>query len=88
MLAPGGVLICIEPAIEFQSLWKSATRKEDASPTGGDVTYFDMPQLEKHFSTLPDLTIFKKKSIHLLPGLINIHHAISVVKQLSNNQQF
>jgi trans-aconitate methyltransferase len=51
-LAPGGALVCIEPAAEFQRLWRKLTGGKDASPTGGDVEYFTRNALRAIFADL------------------------------------
>jgi len=85
LLAPGGTLICIEPASELFHLWRSFGTNHQASPTGGQILYFDKSELADLFQNLPGAKLINTTSISLIPfaPATAIHHGISVRKLLS-----
>lgn len=80
-LNPGGVLICIEPASEFQLFWKRLTSKNNASPTGGNVTYFTEETLHELLIDLPNSSVKSYKSISFFPPIPPLHHCFAIHKQ-------
>ncbi|MCW8877226.1 MAG: class I SAM-dependent methyltransferase [Kangiellaceae bacterium] len=76
MLKPNGTLICIEPAIEFQLIWRKLTKRKNASATGGDVTYFNKADLENTLTN--QFKSVKYQPIKLAPFLPPVHHAFSI----------
>lgn len=86
MLAPGGVIICIEPAIEFIQLWRRLTGKALASPTGGDVIYFEKHELKDLFTKLEHAVIKDEMSVNLLPGMTfsSLHHGFAVTRNFES----
>jgi len=82
ILAPGGMMICIEPAIEFLNLWRRLTRTQFASPTGGSVYHFTQPELQGLFTQFDDAELKNSMSVHLLPFLRStiLHHGVAVSK--------
>lgn len=80
VLAPGGRLVCIEPASEMFILWRRLTGKESASPTGGTVGHFLQHQLNAKFAHLDCGIIGENRSVTLLPYVCStaVHHCVSV----------
>ncbi|NOX68341.1 MAG: class I SAM-dependent methyltransferase [Gammaproteobacteria bacterium] len=83
MLSPGGVMICIEPAIEILETWRRLTGKPFASPTGGSVFHFQKNDLKCLFTTLEKSTIIADMSVPLFPGakFLSLHHGFAVAKR-------
>ena len=83
MLSPDGVMICIEPAIEFLQLWRRLTGTSSASPTGGSVNHFQKDSLNSLFSGLNCADVRGEVSVNLLPGIdfSSLHHGVAVVKK-------
>jgi SAM-dependent methyltransferase len=83
MLPDGGRLICIEPAIEILRLWRLATGKANASPTGDNVHHFDRNELRSLFSGIPGAEITDSACINLIPpfSATALHHAVAVTKK-------
>jgi len=79
-LNAGGVIICIEPAVEFLDLWHFFTRTESASPTGGSVIHFNRLELKKIFPA--DGEVQDTMSVRLLPFLEStaLHHGLAICK--------
>jgi SAM-dependent methyltransferase len=82
ILSPGGVMICIEPAIEFLELWRKLTGRSFASPTGGDVHHFRKNSLTGLFSRLDNSKTTDEMSVTLLPGIgfSSLHHGVVIAK--------
>lgn len=82
MLEPGGVMISIEPAVEFNLMLSRITGKTSADPTGGDVGYFTAAECQSHFSGIPQIDSMVAEPIGLFgERIIRVHHALSVVKK-------
>jgi trans-aconitate methyltransferase len=81
-LAPGGRIICIEPASELFVLWRRLTGKTSASPTGGTVEHFLRHQLIDKFAHLENLKVVGTRSVNLLPFVdaTAVHHCVAVEK--------
>jgi SAM-dependent methyltransferase len=82
-LAPGGRIVCIEPAIEFLRLWRTITGTASASPTGGSVLHFTTGELAEPFLQQPGARLLRCRSLSLVPWLkaTALHHAIVVQKR-------
>jgi len=82
-LAPGGVMICVEPAVEYLTVWRRLTGKLFASPTGGVVTHFQKPVLRNLFANLESAIIVDDLSVKLVPGvtLSSLHHGFAISKE-------
>ncbi len=73
LLEEDGRILVIEPALEFQRLWRKIFRRENAEATGGGVTYFNKTEfLDSH---LEKFNLLKSGSINLLPGIPSLHHS-------------
>ena len=83
LLAPGGRLICIEPASEMFQLWRRLTGKESASPTAGTVQHFLLHQLEGELAHLERSVVREKRSVTILPYVVStaVHHGICLEKK-------
>lgn len=81
ILSPGGVIIYIEPALEFQVLWRKITGRTHASPTGGNVTYFTKKGLRNIVTNFDMLRVSDEKSVNLAVDSLVLHHCISIVKE-------
>jgi SAM-dependent methyltransferase len=81
LLKPGGVLICIEPAVEFNELWRKITRTPDASPTGGKVGSYVLDDLVNKVNSLSGIRLKEATSISLF-GLVPLHHCVAVEKKV------
>ena len=81
-LAPGGRILCIEPASELFILWRRLTGKTSASPTGGTVEHFLRQQLVKKFVHLEGSRVVRTRSVNLLPHIAAtaVHHCVAVEK--------
>lgn len=80
LLAPGGALVCIEPASEMFTTWRRLTGRASASPTGGQVAHFPRGELARRLLALDDTRLAGEDTISLLPGLVPtaLHHAVAV----------
>ena len=80
MLAPGGVLICIEPASEIFATWRRLTGRASASPTGGSVAHFPRGVLRDRLLALEGVRLAGEDTIMLLPfcAATALHHAAAV----------
>lgn len=80
LLAPGGVLVCIEPASEIFTTWRRLTGRASASPTGGQVAHFPRGELARRLSALAGTSLAGEDTITLLPGVgaTALHHAAAV----------
>ena len=85
-LNPGGVVICIEPAVEIVRLWRRLTGKASANPTGGTVNTYTADELWNLFSSQDGATLAAQMSVNLIPGIGStaLHHGLAVVKNRSN----
>lgn len=81
-VAPGGVFVCIEPAVEMLNLWRRLSSSGSASPTGGDVLHFRKDEMMSLFSSLPGATITKSMSVPIFPfvSATTVHHGFVVRK--------
>lgn len=81
-LAPGGRIVCIEPASELFMLWRRITGKASASPTGGTVEHFLRDQLVETFEHLGQRSIPDTRSVNLIPYIdaTAVHHCVAVQK--------
>lgn len=81
-LAPGGRILCIEPASELFILWRRLTGKTSASPTGGTVEHFLRQQLVEIFAHLDGSRVVGARSVNLLPhiGATAVHHCVAIEK--------
>ena len=81
-LAPGGRIVCIEPASELFILWRRLTGRESASPTGGTVEHFQRQQLIDKFAHLDGRRVIDSRSVTLLPYIsaTAVHHGVAVEK--------
>lgn len=81
-VAPGGALVCIEPAVELLNLWRRLASSGSASPTGGDVLHFRKNEMRSLFSSLPNATIVKSMSVSIVPfvSATTVHHGLVVRK--------
>jgi SAM-dependent methyltransferase len=82
-LNAGGKLICIEPAAEIHNLWKTITRTESASPTGGTIRTYGRSGLSALFENLPGAQVSDVTTVRLIKWLniTALHHGISVAKE-------
>jgi SAM-dependent methyltransferase len=82
-LAPGGRILCIEPASELFILWRRLTGKDSASPTGGTVEHFTRQQLADKFAHLEGSALVGARSVNLLPyiGATTVHHCVAIEKR-------
>ncbi|MGH9391855.1 MAG: class I SAM-dependent methyltransferase, partial [Vicinamibacteria bacterium] len=67
LLAPGGRLLCIEPAIEMVRWWRRIMGRASASPTGGSIHHFSRPELEELLGGLEGGTLREATAIELVP---------------------
>ncbi len=83
MLSPGGVMVCIEPAIEILKIWRQLTGRAFASPTGGSVFHFEKNELKNLFASLDNSMIAADMSVQLVPGVefLSLHHGFAVRKR-------
>ena len=65
MLAPGGRIVCIEPASELFSLWRILTGRESASPTGGNVEHFRKQELLDRLEALDSAQVIASESVRV-----------------------
>ena len=82
LLSNGGTLIVIEPASEILRLWRKLTMTHSASPTGGEVLYFNLKELTEVFAQLPSARVKETFSLKLIPFISSsaIHHGLSIQK--------
>lgn len=76
MLNPGGVVVVIEPSLEFQCMWRKVFQRDNAQSTGGDVAYFSLSTLINYFSE--KFTVIDCQSTKLFPFTPGVHHMLSV----------
>ena len=81
LLNPGGVLISIEPAKEFNQMLARITGKANANPTGGEVGYFTASECKAYFEDLERVVILNERPIGLIGRSIAVHHALSILKR-------
>mgnify|MGYP000083852199 CR=1 FL=1 len=82
-LAPGGRLICIEPAVEMVWRARRLLRKRDwADPTSG-IRYFTKQEFTEVLTTPKDAALIGRRSVSLIPGLglTVVHHCVAVEKR-------
>jgi len=81
-LAPGGRIVCIEPASELFIMWRRLTGTSSASPTGGTVEHFLIDELAGKFAHLAGVKMVATRSVNLLPyiGGTAVHHCVAVEK--------
>ena len=77
-LTKRGVLIVIEPAEEFQRLWRRFTGKRNAGATGGDVGYFTKAKLGDILTER--MRVQNSSEIKIFPFLPPVHHAFALRK--------
>ncbi|HSG97869.1 MAG TPA: class I SAM-dependent methyltransferase [Woeseiaceae bacterium] len=82
-LAPGGRILCVEPASELFIMWRRLTGKASASPTGGTVEHFLRQQLVDKFAHLDGRRVVGTRSVNLLPyiGATAVHHCVAVERR-------
>ena len=82
LLEENGTMTVIEPSIEFMNLWRRTTATESASPTGGNVTYFEFEELKSLLNQLPQVSMRDSFSLNLVPFVRStaIHHGFTVKK--------
>lgn len=85
-LSPGGVIISIEPAIEILNLWRRLTGKVNASPTGGEVYYFNKDELLDLFTSFSDAHVNDTMSLSLITRKAALHHGVVITKSGSNKK--
>ena len=81
-VAPGGRIVCIEPASELFILWRRLTGRDSASPTGGTVEHFLQQQLLDRFGHLDGRRVLSARSVNLIPYVdaTAIHHCVAIEK--------
>jgi len=81
-LRPSGRLICIEPALEFQTAFRKIFRRKSLSPTGGNVHYFHARELEDLLTRSHNISVIGHCRISALPwtSRIPVHHCIAITR--------
>jgi trans-aconitate methyltransferase len=81
-VSPGGWFFVIEPAIEFQLLYRLLSGNKNAGSTGGDVKYFTRHTLTHLLNNLNSLKEIKYQAVSLIPGIksLNLHHMFALKK--------
>ncbi|MBV1959948.1 MAG: methyltransferase domain-containing protein [Pseudomonadales bacterium] len=73
MVSDQGAIVVIEPALEFQALWRSLSRSRNANATGGNVQYFSRQELT---TILSDTDYkFDYQPINISWPIPPVHHA-------------
>lgn len=82
-LRKGGVLVCIESAVEISRTWRRLTGKASASPTGGDVGSFEKKELISLLSDREGAVINDTTSVLLAPLMpfTAVHHGAAILKK-------
>jgi 2-polyprenyl-3-methyl-5-hydroxy-6-metoxy-1,4-benzoquinol methylase len=79
---PGGWLFIIEPANEFQKIYRILSGNINAKATGGNVRYFSKEELYGYIEKLEEKYAINYKSISIAPGIkyLSLHHMFSIKK--------
>lgn len=82
LVAPGGCLILIEPAVELMRMFRLLTGKKDANPTGGSVSMFSASELRSAVLALSGGRLVASKGFTGFPmtTFVPVHHGIVVSK--------
>jgi SAM-dependent methyltransferase len=86
-LAPGGRLLCIEPAAEIAELQARLLGRRGAPDLTSGVRRFRLAELSASLTRLPGASVRNQSSIRLLPGIAPsaLHHCLAVEKATSRN---
>jgi SAM-dependent methyltransferase len=81
-LAPGGRLLCIEPAAEIVELESRLLRRREPADATSGVRCFRMAELATILQSLPGASLQGDSSIRLLPGVASssLHHCVAAEK--------
>lgn len=86
-LAPGGRLLCIEPAAEIAELEALVFRRRGPADVTSGVRRFRLAELRASLESLPGVSVQMQSSIRLLPGIAPsaLHHCLAVEKATSRS---
>ena len=86
-LAPGGRLLCIEPAVEIVELEARIFRRRGPTDATSGVRRFRLAELRASLASLPGAFERSESSIRLLPGIAPsaLHHCVSVEKPIARS---
>ncbi len=86
-LAPGGRLLCIEPAAEIAGLEARILRRHGPADATSGVRRFRLSELRASLASMPGASVRRQSSIRLLPGIVpsSLHHCVAVEKATSRS---
>jgi len=86
-LAPGGRLLCIEPAAEIVELESRIFRRREPADFTSGVRRFRIAELATSLQSLPGASVQGGSSIRLLPGIASssLHHCLTAEKPTSRS---
>lgn len=86
-LAPGGRILCIEPAAEIAELESRLFRRRAPADATSGIRRFRMDELAGSLGSLPGARLAGSTSIRLIPGVSAsaLHHGVAVEKATSRS---
>lgn len=86
-LAPGGRLLCIEPAAEIVEIETRILRRREPADFTSGIRRFRLAELTTSLRSLPGASVQGGSSIRLLPGIASssLHHCVAAEKTTSRS---